>query len=670
MAQQKALKNTATRPGMIDVSGRSPATTDEEFEPVGAFEVNDDLEPQAQPSMIGSAAQPPTPQTPYTATMGQIGQTAMTYGAPIVEAAASSMPMLARTGFLPGMLAAGGVGAAASALFDNLRNYTVSDPSQKLSNRQILQNALMAGGLSALGEGASRSILGALFKKAKDAGNDAIANEVGTYASEMYGDKTMLEAAEKLGMELGGAKVTLTPEEAFPMNPQAIAMSRSILTKYPDLGAVQAFKLAKIKEAMLQYGGSFGGANLSNLKDATGTIIENYGRDIKSLQSQVNTIAEGKTFPKEAEQILATLRSEMENLGGRFEGDVLTGLDEAGIGAVYSVYKDLRRSLSIPAEPEQYSRIVGTDGKPFVVKEATPEGIKPLSINDINRVLRQLQTTANFGQYIPGEKLTPSEKVARNVYKSVVDLRDEANIAVAQQSGNDALAKELRSRRDFYKNNIEGLQIIQENLAKEPSDIIPYLIKTDNPAEFGKIFSVLSEQQKTGLKGDFLRHLIDPVAQRAMNVIPDSSFRSALDQLMKYDPKITGSIYSPKEMDSIMTFLKLGERVEKFGDSVKAQAAKEGIMNKMWLMLANPKMAAAKLALDKFVETMSSNSNVRAYLDAKSYMAGLKGAQELAPAALEIAEKKMAGGEAFKIRVKRQAVMQGAKELLRQRSQE
>lgn len=672
MAQQKALKNTAARPEMIDVSGRSPAGEEEQFAPVfasgtGAEEQAPTFksEEQLQPALTGSAANPPTPQTPYTLAAGQMGQTFMKYGAPVAELGAGMAVGSAGLGFLPGMLVSAGVGGAASALFDVLRNQTVTDPSKKLSAKQIFENTLMSAGFSALGEAAGRGVMKALFDKAKSSGNQAILKEIEEYASQRGEAESLLGTAEQLGMKFRGADVTLTPQEAFPLDPKAAAMSASFLKEYPGLGSVQGFKLQKIKEGILDYAGSFKGASISNISAAAENIEKNYVIGIKRLQDQVNTAAEGSTFRNEAEQILGLMRSEIENAGGKFEGDVLTFHDEPGINAIYNVYKNLRKSISIPAQPEQYSKIVGTDGKPFVVKEATPEGISPLSINDINRVLKQVREAAAFG----GEADNSSKRIARKIYNQVVEIRDGVNISIAQKSGNEALAQELRSARDLYKNNIDGLRVVQENLSKEPSNVIPYLIKKDNPAEFSKIFSVLTDEQKVGLKGDFLSHMADPMSKRARGLIPDESFKSILDDLMKYDPKILQSIYTPKEFDQITRFLKLGERVEQFGGSVKAEKATGKIMDTMWLIAANPKFAAVKTAIDKLVSTFSPKSNIKNYLDARSYLAGIKKASEVSADALAIAEKKMTTGVAIKIATPR-AVMQGAKELFRERPEQ
>lgn len=620
--------------------------------------------PDISLGLVGSAANPPTPETPFTLAAGSMSQQALSYGAPIMEAAASMAPAIGRLSGPAGIAAAGGIGAAASALFDNLKNYTVSDPSQRLSNSQIVHNAMMAGGFSALGEGVARGVLGLVFRKAKDTGNDAIAKEIGQYASDMYGDKSLLETAEGLAMKLGKQPITLTPEEAFPMNPEAIKLSRDVLENFPGIGAIQAYKLGKIKEGMLQYGAAFDGANISNIKDAAGKMIENYQVSIRDLQNQVNNIAKGKTFKPEAENILAILRSEMEKIGGTFKEDVLTFHDEPGIAPIYNIYRQLKDSLSIPAQPAQYSKIVGVDGTPFVSKEATKADISPLSINDINRVLSQLTEAAKFGK----ESSTASQSVARKVYNQVVDIRDNANIAIAQESGNEALANELRGKRDFYRDNIDGLRAIQENLKNDPSDVIPYLIKKNNPAEFAQIFSVLTNEQKSGLKSEFLRHLIDPVSQRARNIIPDNSFKAAFDELLQYDPKILNSIFSPGEFNHITSFLKLGERVEKFGDAVKTAAAKEATMDKMWLFLANPKVGAARIGLEKLVESLGPKSNVRAYLDARSFMAGLKSGKDIVPAAQPVIERLASTGKkALSIRAASQVSAQVLKEINRQR---
>lgn len=670
MAAPKELKSPASAGNPKNVAPPVPSVQ-EEIPDISAGMIPDISAGLMAPvsaggvNLYGSGTAPMQAETPVPIAPNR-AQDFLNYGAPVVEFAAGMTPAIAGMGFLPGVVASAGIGAAASGLFDSLRNQTVTDPSKKLSQKQIFDNALRAAGFSAIGEVAGRGVMAALFRKAKAAGNEAIAKQVEQWSLEQ-GDKSLLETAEQLGMSLGGVRVTLTPQEAFPLNPQAAAISESVLKEYPGLGAVRAFKIGQIKNGLMDYAGSFKGASLSNVSNAAENIEKNYAVSIKQLQDQVNTAAEGSTFRSEAEQMLGLMRSEIENIGGKFEGDVLTFHDEPGITAAYNIYKNLRQSLSIPAQPEQYSKIVGVDGKPFVVKEATPEGISPLSINDINRVLRQVREAAGFEK--EAKDLTSSNRVARKIYNQVVDIRDNANIAIAEKTGNDALAEELRSARDFYKNNIDGLRIIQENLAKEPTDVIPYLIKQNNPAEFSKIFSVLTDQQKVGLKGELLSHLIDPVSKRARGLVPDESFKSILDDLMKYDPKILQAIYTPKEFDQITRFLKLGERVEQFGGSVKAEKAAGKIMDTMWLIAANPKFAAAKTAIDKLVSSLSSKSNVKNYLDARSFMAGLKKASDVSADALAIAEKKMTTGAAIKIATPR-AVMQGAKELFRERPEQ
>jgi hypothetical protein len=612
------------------VPQREPQSVDDDVIDTSSAAVDDDLGfvPEKKIGMP-EAMQPPgistfEQQEPFMRAGAGVAVPAL------AGAAAASLPV--------GLgVAAVGLGAAGVELFfDRLKNTRITDPSQKISDKKTFINAAISGALSGAGEGASRFFLGKLAEKAQSTGNKEILDLVDDFIKSKYG-----HALEEVKFAKG-LGISLSPEEAFPFDPQAVQFSESALKEFPNLGAVQAEKIGKTRAALQTLATRLAsGKNAKGIKDYASSIEGAYSEAISRYQNKINEIGADVDVMQDGQKILNSIKEEIVGYGGKFEGDVLTGEFEH-LGEVKRIYSDLSNQLKVPSKPETFSRIVDEFGNPIKISDAEPAQIKQLSVGDIDRIRTRIQRAANFDKN-PELGLTPEERAARSLYAKIRDVRDDLNMRIAQERGSPEFAQELRSFRDTYNSEIDGLRTIQSQLQNEPVDELKYLFKKNDPESAKAIMNVLPEKMRKAIKGDFLTRLIDPVYLREAGAIaPEQTLSSAYKELLKYDPGVLLQIYNQKELFEITRFLKLGETVEK----VIAKTGKSPENLKVVKDLANTALnPSATGFVGRIINYLKPKSDLKKYMDARLWLAGKLKVENVSQDAIDLALKLTKSGK-------------------------
>lgn len=639
MPTPKELKSPASAGKPENIESPVPSKADENIDiSAGLSNVGDQQEVPDISAGLQENAFESKYKAPYDIRSIESQLPLMKFGAEVaLPAAVGATAAVASAPAATGILSVGGTAAAVNYFFDALKNYSVTDPAQKKSGPKMFFDSALSGVLSGAGEGVARAFMAKAAAKA--AGNKAVLKMLDDHMRTNYGyGLDSLDEMVKQG-------ITLTPDEAFPFSEQAVEFARDVLKEFPNIGNLKAERIGRLRNAILGMANRIsGGSRVDNLKDYASVIEDGYSSTISNLQKQVNSLGSETEVRAEGQQILDLIKNEILERGGKFEGDVLTG-DFERLGDISNIYTFLLNKLRIPAKRAEYSRIVDASGNPIIISEATPEAISQLSVGDIDLIRRRLQNAANWKKSETAG-LTPEEVVGRKLYRPIRDIRDNLNQRIADEYGSPVLSEELRSFRNQYNSEIDGLRLMQSELDQLPADQIKYLFDKKNAKNANAIVKALSPEKLKSVRGEFITRLVDPVYLKEAGVVaPKQTLSSAYQELLSYDPNVLTSLFSKDELSGLSKMLKTGEIIE----TIIAKTGKSPENLRLAVDLTNSALYSKVRWTREAFKTISrflAPNDLRKYIDARMWLAGQLGVEEMAPGALQLANKLSKSGKA------------------------
>lgn len=232
-------------------------------------------------------------------------------------------------------------------------------------------------------------------------------------------------------------------------------------------------------------------------------------------------------------------------------------------------------------------------------------GMTLQAVEDLRNTLKRL------GNYDKVGDLTPGEMAARKAYHDIVPIRDDINMKVFKEAGDNVSAQELRFYRDMNKEQRDSLDRLSDLIAKKPIESWKVLLDPSKPEVIHDFYEVAPDSVKKTIKATLLDNMGDPyITASKPGQSPAFGAKAISKEWDKFPMELKQRMYTYEERTAIDGFLSVARAVENRPIPTAPGGAGAGMIGKMLSYLSRPGASALRDADKLMARVFASRPDI------------------------------------------------------------